>query len=444
MMRPPRGLWSFMILKASCVHTNNAVRFVSTTSFHFSTGNSWNGTGGAPMPALLNSTSSRPYLSFTVANSARMASTLVTSVGTAMPLPPPSFRTASSGSLRRPARPTEYPAFISASAAARPTPVPAPVTIATLAMPFSRFWFRENCAEFGKSPQCPWSRSEQPRLIAEEHAFEREHLFLGRGAAGRRKAAELAARGEHAVARDDQRYGIARHRDAHVLRGLRLPCAHALGELAVGDGLAEADLAQRLINRAAERIGAGKVEPDALEADALAREIAPCLLDHSGDVRRRLGRRRAGEPVRCRFLRARKVEARHTGVVPRDGGKAEFGVEHVIVGHRKSRCGLIMRYAARGIPPPVSSSFRRRPKLRRARGTSPARSRKSPSARFAQQCSYRAARCRSPARGRSSRGRSGRPARSTGCARHREPDRRRASSCHNGCSARLRRRRAEQ
>src|SRR5262249_33695141 len=34
MIRPPRGFWSFMILKASCVHRNEPVRFVSTTAFH--------------------------------------------------------------------------------------------------------------------------------------------------------------------------------------------------------------------------------------------------------------------------------------------------------------------------------------------------------------------------------------------------------------------------
>src|SRR6266545_1382588 len=34
MMRPPRGRWSFMILKASCVHKNAPVRHVSATDFH--------------------------------------------------------------------------------------------------------------------------------------------------------------------------------------------------------------------------------------------------------------------------------------------------------------------------------------------------------------------------------------------------------------------------
>src|SRR5260370_1196673 len=36
MMRPPRGFWLFMILKASCVQRNAPVRFVSTTDFQSS------------------------------------------------------------------------------------------------------------------------------------------------------------------------------------------------------------------------------------------------------------------------------------------------------------------------------------------------------------------------------------------------------------------------
>src|SRR5262245_32370723 len=36
MMRPPRGFWLFMILKASWVHKNGPVRLVSTTACHCS------------------------------------------------------------------------------------------------------------------------------------------------------------------------------------------------------------------------------------------------------------------------------------------------------------------------------------------------------------------------------------------------------------------------
>src|SRR5258707_3898300 len=34
MIRPPRGCWLFMILKASCVHRNAPVRLVSNTALH--------------------------------------------------------------------------------------------------------------------------------------------------------------------------------------------------------------------------------------------------------------------------------------------------------------------------------------------------------------------------------------------------------------------------
>src|SRR5215470_9793791 len=36
MMRPPRGSWLFMILKASWVHRKTPVRLTSTTAFHCS------------------------------------------------------------------------------------------------------------------------------------------------------------------------------------------------------------------------------------------------------------------------------------------------------------------------------------------------------------------------------------------------------------------------
>ena len=60
MIRPPRGFWSFMIRKACCVHRNGPVRLVLTTACHCSRLRSSKFTGGAPMPALLKRTSSRP------------------------------------------------------------------------------------------------------------------------------------------------------------------------------------------------------------------------------------------------------------------------------------------------------------------------------------------------------------------------------------------------
>src|SRR5258707_13993440 len=57
MMRPPRGVWSFMMRKACCVHRNGPVRLVFTTACHCARLKSSNGTGGGPLPALLKSTS---------------------------------------------------------------------------------------------------------------------------------------------------------------------------------------------------------------------------------------------------------------------------------------------------------------------------------------------------------------------------------------------------
>ena len=140
------------------------------------------------------------------------------------------------------------------------------------------------------------------------------------------------------MAWDDQRHGIARHRDADILRGLRCIGADALRELAIGHGFAECDLAQCVVDRAAERLNTGQVEPDRVEIDPLACEVLPRLIDDCRNMRRRFGWRCAAEAVRRAFLRSRKVEARHASLVPRDGGKAELRFEHVIVdAHRKSR-----------------------------------------------------------------------------------------------------------
>src|SRR6266508_4263604 len=109
MMRPPLGCWLFMILKASCVQRNEPVRLMSTTAFHRSYGRSSSGTGGAPMPALLKSRSSRSNVSFVLEKSARTDAASPTSVGTTSVGEPedlPSAAVASNASLRRPARTT--------------------------------------------------------------------------------------------------------------------------------------------------------------------------------------------------------------------------------------------------------------------------------------------------------------------------------------------------
>src|SRR5262245_36042947 len=107
MIRPPRGFWLFMILKASCVHRKTPVRLMSTTVFHCSYVRSSRGTGGAPVPALLNTTSRRPNTSTVFANSAFTAAGSATSVGTTSVGLLASAAVASRRSWRRPARTTE-------------------------------------------------------------------------------------------------------------------------------------------------------------------------------------------------------------------------------------------------------------------------------------------------------------------------------------------------
>jgi hypothetical protein len=134
MIRPPIGRWRFMIRNASCVHKNAPVRLTSTTAFHCSWDRSSRRTGGAPVPALLNSRSSLPNVSVVLANRARTEAGSDTSAGTANARAPsaPAWATVSCNrSIRRPARETAYPSRRRASAVSLPIPVPAPVTIAT-------------------------------------------------------------------------------------------------------------------------------------------------------------------------------------------------------------------------------------------------------------------------------------------------------------------------
>src|SRR2546427_40870 len=130
MMRPPRGCWFFIILIASCVHRKGPVRFVSITVFHCSTVRSSSGTGGAPVPALLKSRSSRPNASFVRAKSAWIDAESVTSVGTTSDRAPdalPSVAVLSGASFRRPPGGPAYLSFLGAGGQAFPVPLPLPV-----------------------------------------------------------------------------------------------------------------------------------------------------------------------------------------------------------------------------------------------------------------------------------------------------------------------------
>src|SRR5258705_5443378 len=138
MMRPPRGVCTFMMRMASCVQRNAPFRFVSTTDFHCANDRSSIGIGGVPIPALLNRRSSRPNRCFVVAKSARTDSGSLTSAGIARQrdaAAPAHVTAPSRSSARRPANTTLYPSSTNASATALPMPLPAPVTMAILPGP---------------------------------------------------------------------------------------------------------------------------------------------------------------------------------------------------------------------------------------------------------------------------------------------------------------------
>src|ERR1700730_1156594 len=135
MMRPPRGTWLFMSRNASWVQRKVPVRLVWTTAVHRAYVRSSSGTGGAPIPALLNSRSRRPKTSLVRANRLPTDEGSVTSVGATSVRDSEAAiarAVASSRSLTRPARTTENPSSSSARVTALPTPVPAPVTMAIL------------------------------------------------------------------------------------------------------------------------------------------------------------------------------------------------------------------------------------------------------------------------------------------------------------------------
>src|SRR4051812_29886532 len=70
MMRPPGGVWSFIIRYAACAQRKTPFKFTPTTDCHCSKLRFSNGTPGPLIPALLKSTSRRPNTSFVFAKSA--------------------------------------------------------------------------------------------------------------------------------------------------------------------------------------------------------------------------------------------------------------------------------------------------------------------------------------------------------------------------------------
>src|SRR5262245_19829422 len=121
-----------MMRIASWAQRNGAVRLVATTAFQVSYGKSSRGTAGAPMPALLKSTSRRPNVSAIFVKRVSICDFCVRSAGTTRVFEGCAIAAVfSSSAARRPASTTLYPSEASARLTARPIPLPAPVTSAT-------------------------------------------------------------------------------------------------------------------------------------------------------------------------------------------------------------------------------------------------------------------------------------------------------------------------
>src|ERR671911_1028964 len=135
MIRPPRGRCWRITRNASRVHRKAPVRLTATTAFHSRSGTVSSSRAGAPVPALLNSRSTRPWRSTDRSNNARTDASSVTSVGAGSSTPGSSApRSAAEARAwgRRPASTTTQPWPARACATAAPMPLPAPVTTATL------------------------------------------------------------------------------------------------------------------------------------------------------------------------------------------------------------------------------------------------------------------------------------------------------------------------
>ena len=83
MIRPPRGVWAFIIRTACCAHRKAPVRLVSTTACQSARSISSGWPAGPNTPALFTSRSSRPQRSRMASNSAATDGGEVTSVATA-------------------------------------------------------------------------------------------------------------------------------------------------------------------------------------------------------------------------------------------------------------------------------------------------------------------------------------------------------------------------
>ncbi len=147
----------------------------------------------------------------------------------------------------------------------RPTPNPVRCgnAICSISTMISKCWRRRRPLTEPRLFGC--HALERERLLGrgrrtDLHAFQRQQLFLGRRAARGREAADLAAGGQDAVARHDQRHRIVAERLAGLARLAGM--AGGFRQPAIGRGLAEVELARRLVDRPTELVDAVEVDGD--------------------------------------------------------------------------------------------------------------------------------------------------------------------------------------
>src|SRR5215204_6462729 len=181
-----------------------------------------------------------------------------------------------------------------------------------------------------KKESDPVERRLELQLELEQRSLDDQHSTLRRRPAVRRESAELSARGEDAVAGDDDRERVPPERLADRACAPRI--AELRGEFAVGARLTRRDRSRELEHAPVELQHVVHVERDVVEAHALAAQQGRHAVDRTVRVRARRGlastRVLAPQPRDRRVVaRLRKLHAGDAAVTPRDAAAAECGVE---------------------------------------------------------------------------------------------------------------------
>ena len=180
---------------------------------------------------------------------------------------------------------------------------------------------------------------EPPSVLGEQRrrarALDREHPALGRDAAGRGEAAQLAAGREHAVAGDDDRERVAPERLADRVRGAAL--ADPLGDLAVGERLARRDRARDRVDAAVEPGTRSMSSATAERSRGSPSSSATIAVDRAPDVRGRRALVRARDrapdaPAERVLVGLGELHADDAALAPRDAAAAERRVEEGVAG----------------------------------------------------------------------------------------------------------------